>query len=121
MVQRLCSLLFTKTTDELVNDKIVRQLKEKMDENPSRDMKIKILSVLPNEWSAQKIQKKFGDSVTIYIINQAKTLVEKNGILCGTSKKIGSKTITEATVNKVIAFYNKDEISRACPAGPVPW
>lgn len=77
MVQRLCSLLFTKTDDDLVNDKIVRQLKEKMDETTSRDMKIKILSVLPKDWSAQKIQTIFGDSVTIYMINQAKNLLKK--------------------------------------------
>lgn len=113
--KRLRLLLFTKVSDEDENHQIIEQLKEKMDQTTLRDTKIKILSVLPKEWSAQKIQKIFGENVTIHMINKTKELVAKNGILCGTSKKIGSKTIEESTVKNVVTFYNSDDISRYTP------
>lgn len=116
MVKRLIKLFFKKTSDGFVNDKIVEQLKTRMKKKTtSYDMKIKLLSVLPKEWSRDKIKKIFGDSVTMYMIRKTKELVAINGILCETTKKIGSKTLSEDTVKKVIEFYNSDVITRDTP------
>lgn len=105
MVKRLIKLFFKKTSDGFVNDKIVEQLKKRMKEKTtSYNMKIKLLSVLPKEWSRNKIKKIVGDSVTMYMIRKTKELVEKNGILCETTKKIGSKTLSEDTVKKLLNF-----------------
>lgn len=113
MVKRLNKLFFKKSSDGFVNDKIVEQLKERMKKKTtSYDMKIKFLSVLPKEWSRNKIKKMFGHSVTMYMIRKTKELVAKNGILCETTKKIGSKTLSEDIVKKVIEFYNSDVITR---------
>lgn len=115
LYKRLNKHLFTLASTEYVNDKIIEQLKTAFDKATSRDMKIKILSVLPKEWSVQKIKKMFGGNVSWRLIRQTKKLVEQNGILCGTTKKIGSKSIEENTFKKVIEFYNSPDISRVCP------
>lgn len=116
MIKRLTKLFFKKTSDRFVNDKIVEQLKKRMKEKTtSYNMKIKLLSVLPKEWSRNKIKKIVGDSVTMYMIRKTNELVAKEWILCETTKKIGSKTLSEDTVKKVIEFYNSDEITRDTP------
>lgn len=112
---RITSVLFAKAKPTYDGEKIIEQLKEKFDETESRDMKIKILSVFPKDWSFSKYEEVFGKSISYRIVHQTKTLVKKNGILCGTNKKIGSKSIDQNTIDKVIAFYRNDHISRSCP------
>lgn len=51
-------------------------------------------------------------NVPFYMANQTKKLVDENGILCGTKKKLGSKRLDDSTVEIVQKFY-KDE-SRTC-------
>lgn len=115
--ERLNEVLFTKADKDVANDKIIiKQLKKKFDDkDTNRNMKVKVLSVLPEEWSETKIKSIFGADVPSYLIRQTKILTAKNGILCDTTKKIGSKSVKESTVQKVINFYKSDHISRPCP------
>lgn len=80
-----------------------------------RKTKIKLLSVLPKDWSISKIHNAFDGHATRYMITHMKKLVETQGILCDTTEKIGSKTLSENTVQKVVEFYRSDDITRACP------
>lgn len=93
---------------------MIDQLKNKFEQTTDRNTKIKILSVLPADWSIRKTQKIFGTGASYYMINQTKKLVQKNGILCEPTKKIGAK-ISEKTLKKVKEFFYLDEISRSCP------
>lgn len=112
LTTRLGQCLFSQVSAVINSNIIVEQLKDKFKQTVSRDVKMKILSLLPKEWSFRTIQSIFNAS--FYMINQSKKLVEKYGILCDTTKKLGMK-IPENTVKKVKEFYCSDEISRACP------
>lgn len=116
MNKRLCEVLFKKA-DIPNNDfeLLTSQLKKKFVESTDRDTKVKILSIFSPIWSTAKIHGVFDGHASIYMIKQTKKLVEQQGILCGTVKKIGSKTIDENTRQKVHEFYRSDDISRACP------
>lgn len=112
---RLCAVLFTNATPPNNDgDQIIEQLKEKFCES-DRNTRIKVLSVLPKDWSVSKIHNLFDGLASRYMIEQTKKLVEKQGILCDTTKKMGSKTLNEETCKKVEEFYRSDDISRACP------
>lgn len=113
LMRRLNQFVFPKVTAAIDNTKIIEQLKNKFEQTNDRNTKIKILSVLPADWSIRKTQKIFANA-SYYMINQTKKLVKKNGILCDTTKKIGTK-ISEITLKKVKEFYYRDEISRSCP------
>lgn len=114
LTNRLSQCLFRHVTAAITNSKIVEQLKEKFEQTDSRNMKMKILSLLPKEWSIRRIQDTFNKNASFRTINQSKKLVEKYGILCDTTKKIGSR-IPETTLKKIEEFYCSDEISRSCP------
>lgn len=92
---------------------MIQQLQNKFETATNRDDKIKILSVLPKSWNADKIASAF--NVSIYIAKKTKDLVDTNGILCGVKKKIGSRTLSNDTVKIVQDFYRSDEVSRMCP------
>lgn len=48
------------------------------------------------------------------MILKTKHLVSINGILCDNTKKLGSKSIDQNTIDAVIKYY-QDDISRDCP------
>lgn len=113
---KLIEQLFTLASTENIGDKVIKKLKDEFDRTTSRDMKIKILSVMPEKSSVESIQNIFGVSASKHMIKQTKKLVKDNGhILCDTTKKIGSKSIKQETIDNVIQFYRSDEISRPCP------
>lgn len=112
LMVRLSKIVFPEVTAEFTN-KIIEQLKEKFEETESRNVKIKILSILPREWSVETIQNIF-ESASYHIVYHSKKLVAKYGILCDTIKKTGTK-IPENTLEKIKEFYRSDDISRACP------
>lgn len=99
--------------EESSEQEIVNQLKAKFAETTEKEQKIKLLSVLPNSWSARKISKQFGSS--FYLALLTKTLVKENGIMCGPRKRLGTNIIDHTTVNLVKEFYSNDNISRVCP------
>lgn len=96
-------------------EQMIKQLKEKFNETSNRNMKMKILSVFPNDWSFSKFREVFGDAVSQHMVYQTKKLVEKSGILSDTTKKIGSKSIDQKTIERVHEFYCSEKISRPCP------
>lgn len=110
---RLSAALFPKAKPFNDSEQIINQLKQKFDETSDRGMKIKVLSVLPKDWSALKTQKTFGASLRM--IYQTKDLVGKNGIFCDTTKKMASHFIDQNTVDKVIEYYLRENVSRPCP------
>lgn len=113
--KKLCDVFFTKVPPPNNDgDQIIEQLKEKFNDS-DRNTRIKVLSVLPKDWSVSKIHNLFDGYASRYLIEQTKKLVEKQGILCDTTKKMGSKTLNEETCKKVEEFYRSDDISRACP------
>lgn len=113
LINRLCAVLFPDINPLSDSEEMIKQLKEKFDESTNRATKIKVLSVLPKSWSGNKIKKKF--AATQHMIYQTKKLVEKDGILCDTTKKIASHVIPQETIDKVKRFYRSENISRPCP------
>lgn len=94
-------------------DEMISQLKDKLGTASNRNEKIKILSVLPESWTANTIAEEF--QVSWHMAKQTKILVEKYGIFCGTERKLGSRRLDETTFDLVQNFYLSDEISRNCP------
>lgn len=92
---------------------MIDQLKFKYRTATNRDEKYKILSILPQSWSATTVANEF--DVSIWMAKKTKTLVQQNGILCGVNKKLGSKRLNQTTIDAVQTFYRSDEISRLCP------
>lgn len=95
------------------DQEIVKQLKDKFAETTDKDLKIKILSVLPRSWSSRKMEKEF--NTTYHLARLTKKLVGENGIMCGPKKRIGTHTLDIDTVSLVKQFYSSDDISRVCP------
>lgn len=118
LTTRLTKTLFKRVEKnyDLAHDgeQIIYQLKEKFEQTTSYNMKIHILSIFPKQWSFSKFHGVLGDNVTKHMVYKTKRLVKENGILCDNTKKIGSKSIDQNTVDKVIKFYRED-ISRDCP------
>lgn len=98
---------------ELEKDEIIPQFRAKFQQVTDRREKIAILSCLPNSWSANRASKEF--NVPYFMAKNTKDLVKSKGILFNVSKKPGSRTLPERTVEIVKEFYRSDEISRACP------
>lgn len=94
-------------------DEVISQLKEKFDQVTTRRERISILSCLPETWNAYRVATEFG--VSHHFAEKTKEMVLKNGILFNVSKKVGSRTILNETIDIVKEFYRSDEISRACP------
>lgn len=115
LITRLSHTLFPDAQILHESEKIIEQLKEKFEQTTSRDMKNKILSIIAKNWSFPKYREVFGETVSKRIVSQTKKLVEKNGILCDNTKKIGSKSIDQNTIDKAHEFYRSDNVSRACP------
>lgn len=79
-------------------------------------MKLKILSVLPKEWTAGDFQKEFGENASLSLYYAAKKLVRYNGILSDPTKKFCPKRIDEDVLKRVREHYYEDSVvSRACP------
>lgn len=92
---------------------VICQLKEKFqEENISVSEKLQILTVLPKSWSCSEIQNEF--QVSNRMARKAKALVKAKGILATPNPKPG-KVLNESVIEKVIGFYNSDDVSRLMP------
>lgn len=94
------------------HSEIVIQLKEKFMQTESMSEKFLILTVLPQSWTIGKIEKEF--HVSNRMARKAKALVKEKGILSTPDPKAG-KSLKEVAKQKVLAFYNSDEVSRIMP------
>lgn len=94
-------------------DEIISKLKEKFIEpDCSRFDKIRILTVLPDSWSVQKIADTF--ETNKYIASQAKVLAAQHGVMAVPENKSGNP-LDPAIKNEVLQFYDDDDISRPMP------
>lgn len=67
MTNRLQKCLFPKVNISFTDGEILDQLKKKFKKTKSRSMKMKVLSVLPKQWTIRKIKKEFGQRVSEHI------------------------------------------------------
>lgn len=103
------------TAEAEVGDKneMLDQLKNKFIESTDKDLKMKILTVLPQSWSLSKIVKEF--KTTSHLAKFSKTLVEELGILSTPSKRVGTNVIDEEVKHTVRDFYLSDDCSYTLP------
>lgn len=93
-------------------NEILNHLKSVYENCESREKKIMILTLLPENWSIRKIIKEF--KAPDFQVRQAKKLLKQKGILSTTNQKPGKNLPTE-TLNKIIEFYENDVVSRPMP------
>ena len=91
---------------------MIKQLKDKFEVTTDRATQMQILTVLPQSWSAQKIQDEF--SVTNYMARKSKELVKEKGVLSIPNPKPGP-SLSPETTDLIIRFYESDEISCVLP------
>ncbi|CAH0547109.1 unnamed protein product [Brassicogethes aeneus] len=91
---------------------MIKQLKEKFAKTNKRSEKILVLSCLPQSWTRAKMQKEFG--VSQYMARKVKKIVNEKGILVTPNPKPG-KVLDENLAQKIVEFYQKDDISRIMP------
>lgn len=115
LTNRLTRTLFPHAQPSNDAEEIIHQLKEKFESTTDPKLKVKILSVLPKNWSISKIRQVFGNTASVRLIRKTKKLVQKEGILCDTTKKLASHEIDGETIELAIKLYQDDEVSRACP------
>ena len=98
-------------TDEDESE-IVKQLKDKFKTTTLRSEQIQILTVLPQSWSLNKIQREFG--VSNYMARKSNELVREKGVLSIPDPKLGP-SLPSTTIDCVCSFYQSDDISRIMP------
>ena len=91
---------------------IIEQLKEKFHSTTERSVQVQVLTVLPMNWSIEKIQVEFGASN--FMVRKAKQLVKDKGILSSPDPWPG-RTLARRTVDLVVAFYESDSSSQMMP------
>lgn len=94
-------------------DEFISKLKVKFQEATEKIEKYQILTLLPMEWSARKIEAEFGCSY--HIAKTCKKLQEEKGALSIPNAKIPSNTLASGTKEMVQNFYLEDDISRMMP------
>lgn len=92
-------------------DKLHFLLKEKIAASTKRE-KIKLLTLVPDSWSRKQVAEFF--NVTEYLVRAARRLKKEKGILAEPERKAG-KSLPDATITLVKAFYEDDEFSRMMP------
>ena len=90
---------------------LVDLMKEKCKVSSRRE-KIKLLTLVPDSWSATKVMETFGASN--YMVRQARKLKREKGILAEPDRKAG-RQVTGEMKKKTTEFYESDEFSRTCP------
>ncbi|XP_063223012.1 uncharacterized protein LOC134531252 [Bacillus rossius redtenbacheri] len=92
-------------------DELIKKLKDKC-AVAGKEMKVKIISLLPNSWSRLRITQEF--NVSDRLVKLTRDLVKDQGILPELGKKKGFGIQSEV-VTTVREFYESDEYSRLCP------
>ena len=97
--------------EEQEYQELLEQLK-KFGDSSTRSEKLQVLSVLPQSWTIQRIEKEFG--TTFNMARLSKQLVSSKGVLSTPNSRPG-KTLYARTVQLVTDFYQSDGISRMMP------
>lgn len=94
-------------------DVFIAKLKTKFQCASTKNEKYQILTLLPMEWSARKIEAEFGCS--FYLANSCKKLQEQKGALSVPNSRLPSNILQKSTKEAVVNFYLEDDISRVMP------
>lgn len=91
-------------------EELLQGLKDKFTSLEGNDpMKIRILTIAPKSWNLTKIAEEFG--TTRYLAKTARELRDNGGVLAEVTPRV-RKSLPDSTIDKIIAFYNDDSISR---------
>ena len=94
---------------------LVNALKDKLTVTKSKKEKISLLTLVSNSWTLPKTIEQFGHlGVTEYLVRRSRQLKKDHGILPNVTPSL-ERALSEATKEKVIAFYKDDEVSRILP------
>ena len=94
---------------------LIDALKEKLAVTTSKKEKISLLTIVPNSWTIPKTVEQLSHlGVTEYLVRRARKMKMDHGILPNVTPSLG-RPLSAATKEKVIDFYNNDEISRILP------
>lgn len=104
--------LISDDNPELTGKEIIVQLKNKFENTSKLNEKLQILSVLPLNWSTEKIVSIFG--ATKYMIKKVKQRVKENGILFIPEQNKGH-SLLKTTQDKIREFYRNQDVSRELP------
>lgn len=93
-------------------DEMMGQLKDAFAKTEKRDEKLRLLTVLPQSWTVEKIKNEF--STTQYMAKQSKENFNNNGILetLAKSKRSG---IDPASVNAAVSYCESDNTGSPMP------
>lgn len=111
LVQALKSA-FKISEPEETDSKIVQTLVPVF-QDVDRKEKIRILTILPLEWSSNKVCKIFECGRTI--VETARNILQSRGPYQSSTVKSSPKKISNEVVDTVKAFYRADNISRVMP------
>nr|XP_033816331.1 ARL14 effector protein-like isoform X2 [Geotrypetes seraphini]XP_033816332.1 ARL14 effector protein-like isoform X2 [Geotrypetes seraphini] len=92
-------------------DLLLTELKQKLELSSNRE-KIQILTLAPHSWTVEKTALEFG--VSTRMVKKARKLKQQDGILAVPVTKRG-KVLAQQITQKVLDFYEDNEISRICP------
>nr|XP_033813764.1 uncharacterized protein LOC117366495 [Geotrypetes seraphini] len=92
-------------------DILLTELKQKLELSSNRE-KIQILTLAPHSWTSEKTALEFG--VSTRMVKKARKLKQQGGILAVPTTK-RRKVLAQQITQKVLDFYEDDEISRLCP------
>lgn len=76
--------------------------------------KVKILSLLPHNWSIEKIVSLF-EGATIHIIQRSKSNENESVFDINSPRTVGRPSLSVNVGQKILGFYDEDEISRPFP------
>ena len=103
------------TVSEVDMEYLVNALKDKLTVTKSKKEKISLLTLVPNSWTLPKTIEQFGHlGVTEYLVRRSRQLKKDHGMLPNVTPSLG-RALSEATKEKVIAFYKDDEVSTILP------
>ena len=91
-------------------NRLMSELKVKC-EAATRIEKIKLLTLVPDSWTQEKVCREF--DVSNYLVKKARKLKCERGILADTGMKHG-KTLSQDVIDSVKNFFEDDEFSRLC-------
>lgn len=114
LITLLRKTIFDKADKEHFGHEIIGKLKKKYhDDSTDQNTKFKILSIMPDSWSARKIEQEMG--VSFRAANNSKKLVAQHGVFFDLAKKTGSVNLSPETKMAVENFYNDERFSRTMP------
>lgn len=93
-------------------DYLVQAIKQKLSLATGNQEKLKLLTLAPMTWTIAKTVAEFGESE--YLVCRARDLRKDHGILPDVTYCLG-KPLETGTVDKVVAFFNDDNVSRLMP------